>query len=88
MLRRCTSKFNIVVLVAALLLVAEETAARPSTSSITIDDCQASVDIRILCQRCAKVTKSIVVYPMCCNNTQGARQWCFSYVSYGKQHIQ
>ncbi|XP_048515193.1 uncharacterized protein LOC125501959 [Athalia rosae] len=36
-----------------------------------------------LCQRCAKQTKSVVVYPWCCTDHEGAREWCENYLHYG-----
>ncbi|XP_015521029.1 uncharacterized protein LOC107225167 [Neodiprion lecontei] len=36
-----------------------------------------------ICQRCAKKTKSPVVYPWCCTNHEGAREWCENYLFYG-----
>ncbi|XP_046746593.1 uncharacterized protein LOC124411497 [Diprion similis] len=36
-----------------------------------------------ICQRCAKQTKSPVVYPWCCTNHEGAREWCENYLFYG-----
>ncbi len=35
-----------------------------------------SREVRELCQRCAKVTKSKLAYPMCCENRDDARAWC------------
>jgi len=36
-----------------------------------------------LCQRCAKATKSSIVFPMCCANDDGVKNWCEEYVYYG-----
>ncbi|XP_066151222.1 uncharacterized protein [Euwallacea fornicatus] len=35
-----------------------------------------------VCQRCAKQTKSPIVYPMCCHNEEKVYDWCYSYISY------
>lgn len=42
-------------------------------------------DINELCQRCSKVTKSSLVFPMCCNNEDHTMTWCKEYVYYGIQ---
>lgn len=34
--------------------------------------------------RCAKVTKSETIYPMCCNNDDGVKDWCNEYVYFGR----
>lgn len=36
-----------------------------------------------LCQRCAKTTKSDMVYPMCCGDEEATREWCQEYLAYG-----
>jgi len=36
----------------------------------------SSREVREVCQRCAKVTKSRLAYPMCCEDQDNARQWC------------
>ncbi|XP_044253922.1 uncharacterized protein LOC123004637 [Tribolium madens] len=38
-----------------------------------------------VCQRCAKQTKSSIVYPMCCENEDDAYNWCDQYINYGKK---
>ncbi|EEB11382.1 conserved hypothetical protein [Pediculus humanus corporis] len=48
-------------------------------------DCDLSDEIETLCQKCAKQTKSSVVYPMCCQNREEAREWCQKYISFGLQ---
>ncbi|KAF7271341.1 uncharacterized protein LOC143198827 [Rhynchophorus ferrugineus] len=37
-----------------------------------------------VCQRCAKQTKSPIVYPMCCNNEEKVYHWCVKYIHYGR----
>ncbi|CAH0547486.1 unnamed protein product [Brassicogethes aeneus] len=45
---------------------------------------QDDVEVIEICQRCAKQTKSPIVYPMCCKNEEDALNWCNSYINYGK----
>lgn len=45
----------------------------------------AQAEVETLCQRCAKVTKSEVVYPLCCQDKEDAREWCVLYLNYGLQ---
>uniref|UniRef100_A0A453YNM8 Uncharacterized protein n=1 Tax=Anopheles funestus TaxID=62324 RepID=A0A453YNM8_ANOFN len=47
--------------------------------------CFEDEDINELCQRCSKVTKSSMVFPMCCNNEDHTMTWCKEYVYYGIQ---
>ncbi|KAL1516917.1 hypothetical protein ABEB36_000749 [Hypothenemus hampei] len=35
-----------------------------------------------VCQRCAKITKSPIVYPMCCKNKEEGFSWCMRYLKY------
>nr|CAD7462436.1 unnamed protein product [Timema tahoe] len=42
-------------------------------------------EIDTLCQRCAKSTKSSLVYPMCCQNKEEVMDWCKRYISFGIQ---
>ncbi|KAK6623403.1 hypothetical protein RUM43_009255 [Polyplax serrata] len=51
----------------------------------TETDCDVVDEIETLCQKCAKQTKSSVVYPMCCQNREEAREWCQKYMSFGLQ---
>ncbi|KAG4070098.1 hypothetical protein HA402_013341 [Bradysia odoriphaga] len=37
-----------------------------------------------LCQRCAKETKSRTVFPMCCSNKEGVKDWCEAYIYFGQ----
>ncbi|KAH1003635.1 hypothetical protein HUJ04_003520 [Dendroctonus ponderosae] len=36
-----------------------------------------------VCQFCAKLTKSPIVYPMCCNSEDNVYEWCNKYINYG-----
>lgn len=50
-----------------------------------VQQCYEDEDINELCQRCSKVTKSSIVFPMCCNNEDHTMTWCKEYVYYGIQ---
>lgn len=36
-----------------------------------------------LCQRCAKESKAKNVFPLCCSNVDGVKNWCEEYIYYG-----
>uniref|UniRef100_A0A182QM46 Peroxisomal ATPase PEX6 n=1 Tax=Anopheles farauti TaxID=69004 RepID=A0A182QM46_9DIPT len=40
-----------------------------------IQQCYEDEDTNELCQRCSKVTKSAIVFPMCCNNEDDTMTW-------------
>ncbi|XP_037947400.1 uncharacterized protein LOC119680545 [Teleopsis dalmanni] len=46
--------------------------------------CDADMETMELCMRCAKITKSHIVYPLCCANEDEVRYWCRDYVYYPK----
>ncbi|XP_022217821.2 LOW QUALITY PROTEIN: uncharacterized protein LOC111071034 [Drosophila obscura] len=48
-----------------------------------VQQCEINGSTMELCMRCAKVTKSEIIYPMCCNNDDGIKDWCHAYVYYG-----
>uniref|UniRef100_A0A182MU08 Uncharacterized protein n=1 Tax=Anopheles culicifacies TaxID=139723 RepID=A0A182MU08_9DIPT len=50
-----------------------------------VQQCYEDEDINELCQRCSKVTKSSMVFPMCCSNEDHTMTWCKEYVYYGIQ---
>ncbi|KAH8401447.1 hypothetical protein KR009_005531, partial [Drosophila setifemur] len=50
-----------------------------------IQQCEKDLPTMELCMRCAKVTKSSMIYPMCCSNDDGIKDWCNAYVFYGEQ---
>uniref|UniRef100_A0AAG5CUT1 Secreted protein n=1 Tax=Anopheles atroparvus TaxID=41427 RepID=A0AAG5CUT1_ANOAO len=50
-----------------------------------VQQCYEDEDVNELCQRCSKVTKSSLVFPMCCSNEDETRTWCNEYVYYGIQ---
>ena len=40
-------------------------------------------EVRELCQRCAKVTRSTVAYPLCCQPRENPRIWCMKFLAFG-----
>ncbi|XP_049533078.1 uncharacterized protein LOC125949783 [Anopheles darlingi] len=50
-----------------------------------VQQCYEDEDTNELCQRCSKVTKSSLVFPMCCSNEDETLTWCREYVYYGIQ---
>ncbi|XP_034477652.1 uncharacterized protein LOC117784112 [Drosophila innubila] len=48
-----------------------------------VQQCEMDQATMELCMRCAKVTKSEIIYPMCCNNDDRVKDWCYDYVFYG-----
>ncbi|KAM7343200.1 uncharacterized protein ACRADG_010340 isoform 2-T2 [Cochliomyia hominivorax] len=45
--------------------------------------CDMDLETMELCMRCAKVTKSTIVYPLCCANEDKIKDWCHDYVFFG-----
>ncbi|XP_017054248.1 uncharacterized protein LOC108096846 [Drosophila ficusphila] len=50
---------------------------------LKVQQCEKDSNTMELCMRCAKVTKSDIVYPSCCSNEDGIKDWCREYVFYG-----
>ncbi|XP_052889429.1 uncharacterized protein LOC128297774 [Anopheles moucheti] len=50
-----------------------------------MQQCFEDEDLNELCQRCSKVSKLSIVFPMCCNNEDHTMTWCRDYVYYGIQ---
>ncbi|XP_017027637.1 uncharacterized protein [Drosophila kikkawai] len=48
-----------------------------------VQQCEKDIPTMELCMRCAKVTKSDIVYPICCSNDDGIKDWCREYVFFG-----
>uniref|UniRef100_A0A1A9ZV68 Uncharacterized protein n=1 Tax=Glossina pallidipes TaxID=7398 RepID=A0A1A9ZV68_GLOPL len=46
--------------------------------------CEMDQNAMELCMRCAKVTKSVIVYPLCCGDEENVQQWCHDYIFFGK----
>ncbi|GLV42679.1 uncharacterized protein CBL_03419 [Carabus blaptoides fortunei] len=70
------------------LLVATYVCAKPYDKNTlsgpdTIRRCERNAEVEINCQKCAKVTKSDIVYPMCCSDKDEAYRWCYNYVNFG-----
>ncbi|XP_031356579.1 uncharacterized protein LOC116180634 [Photinus pyralis] len=81
---------NVIVAVSilAILSIVQQIAARPKDSPFqnsldTINGCHIDSKVQDTCQRCAKVTKSNVVYPLCCGNEDDVFVWCQRYLEYG-----
>ena len=45
--------------------------------------CNLQEEVRDLCQRCAKVTRSTVAYPLCCQPRENPRIWCMKFLAFG-----
>ncbi|KAJ9588365.1 hypothetical protein L9F63_018291 [Diploptera punctata] len=45
--------------------------------------CESDHEIEVLCQRCAKSTKSNTVYPYCCSDQENVLVWCERYLNFG-----
>ncbi|CAG9858205.1 unnamed protein product [Phyllotreta striolata] len=68
-----------------LLITYEFADARPGSEWKVNNACVGGDSTkREICQRCAKQTKSPIVYPMCCNEEDEVHNWCFRYTNYGK----
>ncbi|XP_023024998.1 uncharacterized protein [Leptinotarsa decemlineata] len=68
-----------------LITIVNHIAARPGTEWVSNHACHnADSTKREICQRCAKQTKSPIVYPMCCNEEDEVHNWCYRYTNYGK----
>ncbi|EDV54909.1 uncharacterized protein LOC6546693 [Drosophila erecta] len=52
---------------------------------LKVQQCEKDSNTMELCMRCAKVTKSEFVYPMCCGNEDGIKVWCREYVYFGNE---
>ena len=49
-----------------------------------IEPCYKSEQQMDLCQRCAKESKSEIVFPMCCSNIDRVANWCHDYIYFGE----
>lgn len=45
--------------------------------------CFDNITTMELCQRCASITKSMTVFPLCCADVDGIQGWCQEYLDYG-----
>lgn len=48
-----------------------------------IQPCFDNPDTMDLCQRCAKESKSTIVFPLCCSNIDNVKDWCKEYIYFG-----
>ncbi|KAG8188577.1 hypothetical protein JTE90_007183 [Oedothorax gibbosus] len=44
--------------------------------------CRHGGEVRNLCEKCAKVTKNEVVFPLCCQDKKGVASWCREFLDY------
>lgn len=65
-------------------------AAAAAASSILTEEikqqlkpCFQLEDRMELCQRCAKETKAINVFPLCCSNVDNVKEYCENYIYFG-----
>ncbi|XP_054282788.1 uncharacterized protein LOC128999985 [Macrosteles quadrilineatus] len=79
----CALVLLLVVLTSSVLAYPWSDSGVPSSLHRT--ECDTSDDVQTLCQRCAKSTKSNIVYPMCCRDREEARNWCSHYLAFGIQ---
>ncbi|XP_043281455.1 uncharacterized protein [Venturia canescens] len=83
------SKFRLTILkwtIFVVLFTLLEVKGKPTIDSIALLDPKkliCSVETTNLCQQCAKHTKSDDVYPWCCANHEGVRDWCGHYLHFG-----
>ncbi|XP_055907828.1 uncharacterized protein LOC129942784 [Eupeodes corollae] len=50
-----------------------------------LQKCDMDMDVMELCMRCAKVTKSQIVYPLCCDDEDDVQNWCQRYLFFGQK---
>ncbi|XP_030759896.1 uncharacterized protein LOC115885207 [Sitophilus oryzae] len=73
-----------VIVLLIFLVNIEKIAARPGNEWPNYPNPCNKDDIQIeICQRCAKATKSPLVYPMCCNDEDNVYSWCNKYIFFG-----
>ncbi|XP_062134442.1 uncharacterized protein LOC133844459 [Drosophila sulfurigaster albostrigata] len=58
----------------------------PEETIRKVQQCEINQTTMELCMRCAKVTRSEIIYPMCCNNDDSVKDWCYDYVYYGNSN--
>ncbi|EDW10318.2 uncharacterized protein LOC6580552 [Drosophila mojavensis] len=57
----------------------------PPETILKVQQCERDQATMELCMRCAKITKSQIIYPMCCNNDDDIKVWCHEYVYYNNE---
>ncbi|KAK4873528.1 hypothetical protein RN001_015557 [Aquatica leii] len=81
-------KIVVAISLVVIFTIVQQIAARPKANAFqnsldTITGCHIDSKLQDTCQRCAKQTKSNVVYPMCCSNEDDVFVWCQRYIGYG-----
>lgn len=51
---------------------------------LKVKQCEDNIERMELCMRCAKESKSQIVYPLCCANEDKVGDWCHDYIYYGQ----
>ena len=46
------------------------------------NNCVLGSATRDICERCAKVAKNEIAFPLCCANSEQVRDWCEEFLSY------
>jgi hypothetical protein len=46
------------------------------------NNCVLGSATRDLCERCAKVAKNEIAFPLCCSNSEQVRDWCEEFLSF------
>ncbi|XP_055856639.1 uncharacterized protein LOC129919694 [Episyrphus balteatus] len=49
-----------------------------------IQKCDMNMEFMELCMRCAKITKSQIVYPLCCDDEDNVQDWCKRYLFFAQ----
>ncbi|CAH1119580.1 unnamed protein product [Phaedon cochleariae] len=75
---------NLPITTLFIIVILNTISARPGGEWRQDVACIGDSTKREICQRCAKQTKSPIVYPMCCNEEDEVHSWCFRYTNYGK----
>ncbi|XP_057671735.1 uncharacterized protein LOC130903570 [Diorhabda carinulata] len=75
---------RIIIISIILVIISYKTTAKPADWHPKHYCEVADATKREMCQRCAKQTKSSLVYPMCCNEEDEVHSWCYKYINYGK----
>uniref|UniRef100_T1JI34 Uncharacterized protein n=1 Tax=Strigamia maritima TaxID=126957 RepID=T1JI34_STRMM len=44
-------------------------------------ECDSKREVKDKCEKCAKETKSLMIYRMCCKNEEDGRAWCNAFLS-------
>lgn len=68
--------------------VSQPANASQETTVQQMAKCFAHLATMELCQRCASVTKTLDVLPLCCSDTDGVQNWCVDYLAYGVEKSQ